>query len=168
MTEDMYSPLEANEIRAIIQSQISSTPAPASWQILHQQPDALYYGQATKIGFTLILAAGVGRGNSLLEVSGSMMAPDKIGEQGTRIKLTYQPKQASQVAWWCMLLLLLAFLGLALLNYQATGSLNRVILLPIFGLAGLSFFAFLYKCAEQKSRRFLSEILRLQKAPCNF
>ena len=141
---------------------------PASWQILPQQPTALYYGKVTEAGFDLVLAAGVGRGNSLLEISGVITTVRDSTTKGSRIKLTYQPGRSSQIAWGFMLLFLLIFLGLVLLNYNTTGNLSGVIILPILGLVGMLLFAFLYKREERKSRRFLSDILQLRRVPYNF
>lgn len=166
--EEAYSPLKSSEIRTIIQGYILSTLLPASWQILPQQPDALYYGKVTEAGFDLILAAGIGRGNSLLEVSGMITAVREGNEQGSRITLRYKPSRTSQLAWVFMSLFFLCFLGLVLLNYNTTGNLSGVIILPTFGLAGMLLFAVLYKREERKSRDFLAEILQLRKLPYNF
>ncbi|MGI4738167.1 MAG: hypothetical protein ACRYG7_23615 [Janthinobacterium lividum] len=140
---------------------------PASWQILLKQSNVLYYGKITEAGFDLILAAGVGRGNSLLEISGVITIMRDSNKKGSWIKLTHRPNQTSQVAWVLISLFFLIFLGLVLLNYTKTGNLNGIIILPTFGLLGTLLFALLYKRAELKSRYFLSEILQLRKVSYN-
>ena len=168
MTEEAYSLFKPSEIRTIIQGHISSIAMPASWQILSQQPKAFYYGKVTEVNFNLVWAAGVGRGNSLLEVSGVITTVRERNRKGSRIKLTHQPSRTSQIAWVLMLLFFLLFLSLVLLNYYTTGNLSGVIILPVFGLSGMLLFVFLYKHEECKSRRFLAEILQFQKLPYSF
>jgi hypothetical protein len=165
MTELWYSPLEPRQVQTAIQSHISSTPYPRSWELFPLRSDGLYYGTVTETGFDLALADGSRKGNPLLEISGLIQPAHVPNVDGYLIKLHYQTSSANKVAWPLMLSIMTVFLSLVLLNFRTTGRLSGSVIIPAFVLPALLFFALVYKAEVNKSRRFLSTLLQLQTAP---
>ncbi|RPD47932.1 hypothetical protein DNI29_10890 [Hymenobacter sediminis] len=161
MVEHLHSSLTPVEIASRLRRSLASVPRATSWELFPEQPNGLFYGEVAAGNFRLSPASVHEKGSPTLEIRGSVFVARLPDMSKSYVVLQYTPGSSKLLAWLSMLTFFAVWLILALLHTNKTGQVHAAIILPVFGLFGLVFFALLYRKKVDATRLLLKELLSL-------
>jgi hypothetical protein len=159
MVEHIHSTLEPAEVVNQLRSVVSSAPRPASWELLPQQPDGVFYGKITDDHFEFSPASVHEKGSPILEIKGAISLASPSDTIKSHIVLRYRPGSQKLIIWLSMLVLFICWILVALQHARKTGQVSAATILPVFGLCALAGFMRMYHHKLTAAQHIIRELL---------